>query len=494
MQKTVPIPSALAPLAAACRAAGGALYLVGGAVRNALLGLPHTDFDITGPLTQQAVQAVCDQGGIPCVPMSTALGTLHIRLSDGEVYEYTPFRAERYAAGGAHRPESVRFGVSMTEDAKRRDFTVNALYADCGTGAISDPLSALPDLETRTLRLAAPDTLRSDALRILRLVRFSAELGFTPDAAALAAARENAALLADIAPERRFSELRKILLADTKYGNTAEERFSDGVPPLPAGERQNVLDALLLLETIGAWESLIPALTAGRGMGQRPDFHRYTILEHAFHAAANAAPDETLRFAALLHDVGKPAALQTDGNYYRHDVYGAALAREALLALRAPNTLIHAVAAIVAGHMFDVQGTATDATLRLRFATWGREQTAYMIGIREADFRGCGIETTYIAERWRALFQRMLSENTPFSMRELAVTGSDVMAATGLSEGAAVGAIKNKLFRHAVKRPKDNERARLLRIAEGLAKDMGAAGRVSSEKTPQETQHATRNS
>ena len=163
MQKTVPIPSALAPLAAACRAAGGALYLVGGAVRNALLGLPHTDFDITGPLTQQAVQAVCDQGGIPCVPMSTALGTLHIRLSDGEVYEYTPFRAERYAAGGAHRPESVRFGVSMTEDAKRRDFTVNALYADCGAGAVSDPLSALPDLETRTLRLAAPDTLRSAA-------------------------------------------------------------------------------------------------------------------------------------------------------------------------------------------------------------------------------------------------------------------------------------------------------------------------------------------
>ena len=88
----------------------------------------------------------------------------------------------------------------------------------------------------------------------------------------------------------------------------------------------------------------------------------------------------------------------------------------------------------------------------------------------------------------------MLSENTPLSMRELAVTGSDIMAATGLSEGAAVGAIKNKLFRHAVKRPKDNERARLLRIAKGLAKDMGAAGRVSSEKTPQETQHATRNS
>ena len=464
-------PAALLPLAKAMEARGERLYLVGGAVRNALLSLPHSDLDVTGALPQEEMLSLCREHGIHAVVMSTALGTLHIRLGD-EIAEYTPFRGEGYAAGGAHKPVWVRFGVDMREDASRRDFTVNALYADCLTGEVEDPLGGLADLAKKQLRQCAKDTLRSDALRLLRLVRFFGELGFSVEEETLASAQENAPLLRDIAPERRADELLKILLCDTKYGDPEITVQGGMLPPLPQSESKRVLESLQLLERIGAWEYLIPELAKGRGIKQRQDFHKYTVLEHAFHAAASALPDRTLRMAALLHDIGKPACFAETGRYHRHAAYGEPLAREALQTLRYPKAFIQEVASLVSMHMYDIQGEAKEKTLREQFCLYGRDLSAKLIAVRESDVRGCGTDMAFIAARWRTLYETMLSDGTPFSLRDLCLGGKELMAASGLPAGELLGKLQHMLLLHCAKRPKDNEPVRLSRLAEVYAAEL----------------------
>ena len=213
----VEIPRPLRRLQAALDAP---LYLVGGAVRNALLGLPPGDLDAAGPLPPEAAASRCALAGLAAAPVDRALGTLLIRV-DGAAVEYTPFRAERYAAGGAHRPQAVRLGATLEQDAARRDFTVNALYAGCADGRVADPLGGLADLRAGVLRQAGPATMRSDALRVLGLVRIAGELGFSIEAETFAAAAAHAGGLADIAPQRRQAELVRILLCDARYPRPA---------------------------------------------------------------------------------------------------------------------------------------------------------------------------------------------------------------------------------------------------------------------------------
>lgn len=436
------------------------VYLVGGAVRNALLGLPQSDLDAAGPLPPDAVEARCRAAGLSAGPVNhagRALGTVGVRL-DGETVEYTSFRAERYAPGGAHRPEAVRLGATLEEDAARRDFTINALYADCASGEVLDPLGGLGDLAAGVVRQAGPGTMRSDALRILRMVRIAGELGFSIEPGTFAAAQAHASGLADIAPQRRQAELVRILLCDARYSAALRDAA------------QAVPDALRRLTALGAWDFLLPEITDGREMAQRPDYHRYTVMEHLFQSCAAAPPAATLRLAALLHDVGKPACLRETGALLRHAAFGEAIVRQRLGALRFPHATVEAVALLVQRHMYDIQGTARERTLRKRFAAWGREATADLIALREADVRGSGRDTAYVCARWRALLQRMCEDGTPFSPDELAIGGEALMQALHLSPGPRVGQLKRDLYAHCVLRPWDNTPERLLSLARRMAR------------------------
>lgn len=453
------VPQELFTLAALWKQNGATAYAVGGMVRNALLGLPPADFDMASALSPMAVIALCKKNDIRVIEKAVDMGTVEIHIGSVSV-EHTTFRSEEYDRGGKHRPSRVTVGAGLEADAFRRDFTVNALYYDLTNDAFLDPTGGRDDLTRRILRTTSKDPeriLQDDALRILRMVRFACQLGFTIDPATWAAAAKNVDQLFDIAPERRRDELNKMLLCDVRY------------PALPSGKERSVYRALSLLTALGAWDSLIPELNAGRDMAQRPDFHRYTVTEHAFHTCQAAEPVLPLRLAGLLHDVGKPAAFLRDGNFHLHDVVGEKITLDALGRLRYPNAVRDRVANIVRYHMYDIQGQAKDATLRVRFATWGRELTKDVIAIRRADIRGTGTGDGYEPVRWQTLFDKMQQDGTPFSESELAITGRDIMEIAGIPAGERVGQIKRKLFLHCARHPKDNTKEKLCRICRDLS-------------------------
>lgn len=451
----ITIPETLLPLAEAFAKENTEAFAVGGLVRNALLNLPPSDIDVCSRFSPQEIVEKMPQYGIRVIEKAAEMGTVELHF-DGIIVEHTTFRREAYADGGEHRPNVVAFGESLIDDAWRRDFSVNALYANFFTGEVFDPTGGIPDLEQHIIRTTSADPddiLRSDALRVLRLVRFACELGFEIEERTWEAAKRNAPKLVDIAAERRRQEFVKILLTDARY------------PALGRDELRSPLRGLHLLDELDVWDYLVPEFNLARGMGQRPDHHRYDVLEHSFRVAAASPPTEKLRLAGLLHDVGKPDCKRETGVQYAHDKFGARISKRVLSDLRFPTKTITDVSALVEGHMYDIQHMAKADTLRVKFSQWGRERTWDQILLREADIRGCGYDVDYVAEDWRALYETMLRDGTPFSERELAITGVQLMEAVGLPEGKELGELKKKLFLHCVKHPQDNNLTRLTQLA-----------------------------
>ena len=437
----LPLPTALRAFAETLEKEGVTLYAVGGCVRDALLGRTVHDVDLASKARPDELIAYAKASGIEAKIVQQTLGTVLITV-DGTDYEHTTFRTESYGAGGAHRPDAVRFSDSPEVDAFRRDFSVNALYESVSDGTILDPTGGLADLENRVLRTTTKDPaviLRDDGLRILRLVRFAATLDFSIDPLTWEAAKANAALLDDVAWERKRQELDRILLGPRVY------------------------DALSMLRDVGTLAYLLPELVLCEGMEQRKDYHKYDVLTHLFRTCENTPEELALRLAGLLHDVGKPEAVRRDGKLYAHDVYGTEIAQTMLSRLRYPNALTGRVCGVIRIHMFDLTDAASEATIRKRFAEFGRERTEDLIAIREADIRGSGYKTDYTAERWRRIYDDMQREHAPFSESELAVSGRDIMEELGIPAGERVGKIRHALLLRCAVHPEENERKILLK-------------------------------
>lgn len=313
----ISLPAPLVRLGEAFRAGGFSLYAVGGLVRNPLLGLPASDW--TSAQTPCRRRPPPWASGRACAQSPRPRPSAPLSFSEAQGQSPSPLSAppsgaDTYGPGGNHRPQGVRFSKSLAQDAARRDFTVNALYADTGTGELIDPTGGLADLEHRVLRATNRDAgliLRDDGLRILRMVRFACELGFSIDPATYAAAENNVSGLLDLPAERLWQEFSKILLSDARY-HAAQ----------PDGSAAHYR-GLLLLRDLGALYLLLPPLKEGEGIPQRPEYHAYTVLMHGLHACECAPPTLALRLAALLHDVGKPFCLAKNGRMLGHDREGA---------------------------------------------------------------------------------------------------------------------------------------------------------------------------
>lgn len=464
----------LRKLGEAAEESGAAIYNVGGAVRDRLLGYEAADDDLAGPLRPEELTRLHLPRTTVLDPVN-GLGTALIQSSlSGErhTYEYTAFRTDSYGRGGEHRPDGVVFTGDIEQDARRRDFTVNALYVRLSDAEVLDPTGqGLADLRTRTLRMTRPDTLAEDALRILRLIRFAAALDFTIEEKTLWAARDNAHALCDISFERLQAELFRILLGDAAYGC-----------------RDAVGRALRLMRDLGVLAYVLPELMDGQSFAQAPRYHRYDVLDHQIETCQAAPPDLTTRLAALLHDVAKPEAYRRDGNMYEHAALGADRAGQMLRRLRAPRQLTAEVTELIRCHMFDLENNAKEKAVIKRLNQLGKEQFLRLADLREADFAGSGMDHPALsAEKWRRVLDGLEHKDAPFTAADLAVNGSDLMRELHIAPGPAIGSLLRRLLEYAQLRPSQNNYKSLIKYAKIIAAGSAGADRSASDIVTEDT-------
>ncbi len=437
------------------KASPSPLYLVGGSVRDFLAGrIPAArDFDICAPLSGEKFAELAKAQGFTVQAVYKNTGTVKLK-GEEENYEFSCFRSDKYVRG-KHVPVEIFFTEDMTLDAKRRDFTANAVYFDIAKGEFIDPLEGIPAIREKRLTTVdeAQKVFGEDGLRLMRLCRQAAQLGFEPDEACLAGAKQNADLILDISPERILEELLQILTADKKYG-LAHAPYH----------------GLRLLERTGVLDKILPELAQGRGLIQRADFHKYDVLEHSFKAVDYIECDPTLRLAALLHDVGKPLCMRRDGNAHAHTQEGVRLAQEILRRLKVSKKMTETLLWLLEWHMYDYDCKTGEKKLR-RFLATHYERLPLLLKIKQADFSACMDDTSPspTCTRWSELLARMQKEGVPFRLQELAVNGKDIL---GLDiPPPRVAEILHALFLHAAVSPQDNQRERLLKLAKSFSKN-----------------------
>ena len=444
------IPHNLAVLAQACPTP---LYVVGGAVRDFLAKLTkngNTDWDICSPLSAEEFIPIAKSNGFTVCSVFKNTGTVKIKDNEGTDYEYSCFRSDKYVRG-THRPVAVYFTDDILLDTTRRDFTCNAVYYDIAKDEFVDPLNGIPAIQEKRLTTVAPaeKVFGEDGLRLMRLARQVACLGFSPDKNCLQGAKRNASLIIDVSPERIFTELKDILQADQKYGVRYGQYYG-----------------LKTLDEIGVLEQILPELTLGKGMQQRADFHNHDVLEHSLRAVKYA--DIRIRFSALLHDVGKPFCEIRDGSSKSHPIEGARLTKEILTRLRAPQKLIEETATLVELHMYDLDGKTGENKLR-RFLVRHYDVLEKLLLVKQADYSGCkdDLSTAPTVLRWTKLLDDMRKENVPFTLKGLAVTGKDLLN-VGIP-APTLSKILRQLLEHTAVRPMDNTKITLTKIALGYA-------------------------
>ena len=431
------------------------LFLVGGSVRDYLAGFTNNapDLDICAALPAEAFASFAKQNGFTVKSVYKHTGTVKLQDTGGNDYEYTCFRSDKYVRG-THTPTEIFFTDDIALDARRRDFTCNAVYYDIAADKFVDPLDGIAAIKEKRLTTvaAAKKVFGEDGLRLMRLARQAAQLGFTPDKETLDGAKVNAQLIKDISPERIFTELCLILQADQKYG-----------------VKNGHYTGIKLLEEIGVLSILMPELTLGKNMVQRADFHDHDVLEHSFRVLLYSHP--SIRLAALLHDVGKPFCTLRDNNRYDHNLQGARIARDILNRLKAPKKVIERVCYLTELHMYDLNCETRESKLR-RYLVQHYAVMDELLLLKQADFSGCkdNLSIAPTVARWKALLAQMKAERVPFSLKELAINGNDLLALS--IPPRHISEILQKLLEHTAITPSDNEKERLCRLALAFYKEL----------------------
>ncbi len=407
------------------------VYLVGGCVRNLLMGIPVVDWDLTTNATPQEVQRI-----FPDSFCDNDFGTVGVKLKgdyeEKEFVEITTYRTEKDYKDFRH-PGEVNWGTTLEEDIVRRDFTINALALDIDGDDVKviDYVDGQKDLDAKIIRAVGnPDErFKEDALRLMRAVRFAAQLGFEIEISTLEAIKKDAHLITHIANERIRDELLKILASSRAY------------------------DGILLLDEIGLLDIIFPELLRGKGVSQaRPGRHHTTdVFTHNILSMKECpSQDPLVKLAALLHDVGKPYVASEDASgfiiFYNHEVVGAKIAKDIAVRLRLSNDQKEKIYTLIRWHMFTVDEHITDSAVRRFIRRVGLSNVKDMIDLRIGDRLGGGTQT---AESWRLKkFKERLEEqlNPPFSINDMLIDGNDIMSELHIPPGKKVGDLLQKLF------------------------------------------------
>ncbi len=419
--------------------AGYPCYAVGGCVRDSLLGLTPHDYDLCTAATPDQMKAVFSEYDL--VLAGEKHGTIGVITSHG-IVEITTFRTEGGYQDNRH-PSWVEFVQDVNGDLARRDFTVNAMAYSPIRG-FADPFGGQQDLKTRTLRAVGnpEERFREDSLRILRGVRFAVRYHLTPEEETERAMTSLAPLMDNLARERVYDELCKLL-------------------PL--------VEAADLLRFAPVLTQIIPELAPTVGFQQHSPHHAFDIYTHTAHVTAAAPGDLALRWAALLHDVGKVPTFTVDengrGHFKGHAQISAQMADGVLSRLKAPADLRRRVVFLIEQHMTVL--TPERKTLRRQLSRWGYEALSQLVELKKADFFSKGVSGD--AGNFHAIspmLTQLQAENACLQIKDLAVDGNDLMA-LGFA-GKQIGAALTVLLQQVVDETLPNEKNVLLEAAKKL--------------------------
>ena len=434
------LPKTIQACIQALEDAGHAAYVVGGCVRDHCLGLSPQDYDMCTSATPEQTEEVFRDHRL--VLAGKKHGTVGVVTEEG-VVEITTFRTEGNYRDNRH-PDWVAFVPEVEKDLARRDFTVNAM-AWSPTRGYADPFGGREDLKRGILRAVGEprQRFREDSLRILRGIRFAVRYGLDVEKNTLEAMGTEAHLMDNLARERVFEELSKLL-------------------PLLKAE-----DLIRFGPILAA---VIPELQPMLGFDQRSPHHAYDLFTHVAHVVAGVPAELTLRWAALLHDIGKVPTFTQDetgrGHFYGHAPKGAEMAEEVLLRLKAPTALRQQVVLLIDRHMTRLQPDKKQ--LRRQIGRLGWETVEQILLLQEADMGSKGTgesDDPAIFAAIRQVMEEIRREDSCLSLKDLAVKGNDLMA-LGFA-GKEIGQMLNSLLEQVLEENLPNDREALLSWAEG---------------------------
>lgn len=420
-------------------AAGYEAYAVGGCIRDSVLGREPSDWDITTSAKPEDVKRIFAR----TIDTGIKHGTVTVMM-DHEAFEVTTYRIDGVYEDGRH-PKEVTFTASLEEDLRRRDFTMNAMAYNEQTGLV-DIFDGIRDMEAGVIRCVgnAEERFTEDALRMLRAVRFSAQLGYEIAEDTKSAVRKLAPNLKKISAERIQTELVKLLVSDHP-------------------------DYLRIAYETGITRQVLPEFDLCMETPQNNPHHCYSVGEHILHAMLEVRPDKVLRLGMLFHDIGKPQTLTIDEkgitHNKKHAVVGEQMTMQILRRLKFDNDTIRKVTKIVLCH--DQEVGASPAGVRRSVNRIGEDIFRMLFDVKRADILA---QSDYLREEKLArlayiydLYDEICRKQECVSLKDLAVTGSDLIA-LGVPPGREIGVILHELLEIVLEEPERNTREELIRM------------------------------
>jgi len=445
------IPAEVSRVTKALEKANFEAFLVGGCVRDLMIGRSPKDWDVATNATPEEIIAL-----FPETYYENTFGTVGVVNEETEdptlkIVEVTPYRLESEYSD-KRRPDAVEFSKNIEDDLKRRDFTINAIAYNVSRGTI-DLFNGQEDLEKKLIRAVgnADERFSEDALRMLRAIRLQAELGFVIEAGTEEALSKNAPKLSHIAEERIRDEFTRIIASD------------------------NPLMAIFMAQKLGILREFLPELEESIKIEQG-GAHAYDVWEHLLRALQHTADKKWpihVRLAALFHDIGKPrtrgAGKHKEYSFYGHEVVGARMTKKIMERLRFSKDLTEKVVNLIRWHMFfsDTEQITLTAVRRL-LSKVGKDNIWDLINLRIADRVGTGRpkEQPYRLRKYKSMIEQVMSD--PVSLNMLAVDGQKVMEVTRETPGPKIGFILHALFEEVLDDPKKNTEEFLVKRIDDL--------------------------
>lgn len=404
-------------------------FIVGGAIRDALLGRKATDWDIATDAEVHEIQSVFDD--IRQFSLKHETVTL--------VHSGIPFEVTKMKGTDGKK-------VDIFSDLSHRDFTLNAMAYDEKKSVVLDPHGGAGDIKRKIIKAVnnPGDRFREDPLRMLRAVRIAGELDFTINKGTIDAIDSLASILAQVSVERIRDELIKIILC-RKPANLLE-----------------------LLRKTGLMEHIVPELMEGFEMEQN-SWHKYTVFRHTIETVENVPSNRILRLAALLHDIGKPRVreeINGEYHFYRHESVSSSMAKEIMERLRFSRDEIKKVTTLISLHLIDYSEVWSDAAVRRFIRRAGWDNIDELLILRKADIiaHGTNDNKQDIIEHLGQRIEKMKNDNMSIDIADLALDGKRVMEIMGLDPGPAVGKILRRLLELITDNPELNTKERLTDI------------------------------